>query len=79
MSFIPHSRLTRLFVHGDLLVPQKFVVPQVDANYPPETWGMKLGSNVNSIRNGGVYSEHRIKLEKLGFVFKKNKKVVEIV
>jgi hypothetical protein len=66
-------------VHGNLLVPVKFVVPQDDVNYPPETWGMKLGSNVNSIRNNGAYSEHRVKLEELGFVFKKNKKVVEIV
>jgi hypothetical protein len=66
-------------VHGNLLVPKRFVVPQDDVNYPPETWGMRLGSNVNSIRNNGIYSEHRVKLEELGFVFKKNKKVVEIV
>jgi hypothetical protein len=57
-------------VHCDLLVPQKFVVPQDDANYPPETWGMKLGRNVSTVRNNGTYSEHRVKLEELGFVFK---------
>jgi hypothetical protein len=66
-------------VHGNLLVPARFVVPQDDVNYPPETWGMKLGSNVNTIRNRGDYSEHRAKLEELGFVFKNNTKVVEIV
>jgi hypothetical protein len=66
-------------VHGNLLVPAKFVVPQDDVNYPPETWGMKLGGNVKNIRQRGDYSEHRVKLEELGFVFKKNnKKVVEI-
>jgi hypothetical protein len=58
-------------VHGNVLVPRKFVVPQDDVNYPPETWGMKLGGNVSKIRFDGVYSEHRVKLEELGFVFKK--------
>jgi hypothetical protein len=66
-------------VHGNLLVPRKFVVPQDDVNYPSETWGMKLGVNVSNIRNKDYYFEHRVKLEELGFVFKKNKKVVEIV
>jgi hypothetical protein len=61
-------------VHGNLLVPQKFVVPQDDVNYPPETWGIKLGRNVSNIRNKGVFSEHRIKLEELGLVFKKDDK-----
>ena len=45
---------------------------------PADTWGMKLGGNVNNVRNNGAYSEHRAKLEELGFVYKKNKKVVEI-
>jgi hypothetical protein len=57
--------------HGDLLVPQKFVVPEGDVRFPVETWGMKLGGFVNSIRNRGAYSEHKVKLEELGFVFKK--------
>jgi hypothetical protein len=61
------------------LVPFKFIVPQNDANYPPETWGMKLGFNVSNIRINGAFSERRAKLEELGFVYKKNKKVVEIV
>jgi hypothetical protein len=65
-------------VHGDLLVPQSFVVPRSDVRFPPDAWGMKLGLNVSGIRNKGVYSEHRAKLEELGFVFKKTKKVVEL-
>jgi Fe2+ transport system protein FeoA len=65
-------------VHGNLLMPYKFVVPEGDVRFPVETWGMKLGGNVKNIRNQGAYSEHRVKLEELGFVFKKNKKVVEI-
>jgi hypothetical protein len=40
-------------------------VPQGDVRFPSETWGMKLGRNVDSIRIKGVYSEHRVKLEKL--------------
>ncbi len=65
-------------VHGNLLVPTKFVVSEGDVRYPPETWGMKLGSNVMNIRYRGDYSKHRVKLDDLGFVFKNNKKVVEI-
>jgi hypothetical protein len=65
-------------VHGNLLVPARFVVPQDDVNYPSEAWGMKLGGNVSTIRSKGAYSEHRAKLEELGFVFKTNKKVVEL-
>jgi hypothetical protein len=65
-------------IHSNLLVPKKFMVPHDDVNYPVETWGMKLGFSVMNIRNQGAYSEHRVKLEELGFVFKKSKKVVEI-
>jgi hypothetical protein len=66
-------------VHDNLLVPQKFVVPEGDVRFPSDTWGMKLGINVKSIRNRSDYSEHRVKLEELGFVYKKkNKNVMEI-
>ncbi len=49
-------------VHGNLLVPYKFVIPEGDVRFPVETWGMKLGFNVNNIRHRGDYSEHRVKL-----------------
>jgi hypothetical protein len=65
-------------VFGNLLVPQKFVVSDGDVRFPADTWRMKLGFSVSNIRNRGDYSEHKAKLEELGFVFKKNKKVVEI-
>jgi hypothetical protein len=65
-------------IHGNLLVPYKFVVSHDDVRFPAETWGMKLGINVDSIRNKGAYSEKIVKLEELGFVYKKNKKIVEI-
>jgi hypothetical protein len=35
--------------HGNLLVKQRFVVPQSDP-WPQKTWGMKLGLAVNGIR-----------------------------
>ncbi len=31
-------------VNGNLLVPQKFVVPQGDVRFPVESWEMKVGS-----------------------------------
>jgi hypothetical protein len=31
-------------VHGNCLVPKKFVVPQNDTDFPTETSGMKLGN-----------------------------------
>jgi hypothetical protein len=37
-------------VHGDLEVPQLFVVPS-EAPWPEEAWGMKLGSRVSHIRS----------------------------
>ena len=56
-------------IHGDLLVPQKFVVPENDDQYPKEAHGLKLGRRVESIRNQGTYVEHREQLEALGFVY----------
>jgi hypothetical protein len=76
MPFTPHSRFKS---DNLLLVPVKFVVPQDDVSYPPETWGIKLDRNVSHIRNSGAYSEHKVKLEELGFEFKKNKEVMKIV
>ncbi|CAI5714369.1 unnamed protein product [Peronospora farinosa] len=37
-------------IEGDLLVPRKFVVPKEDEQWPRPTWGLKLGSHVNYIR-----------------------------
>jgi hypothetical protein len=60
-------------IYGNLLVPQRFVVPEGDVRYPAETWGIKLGSNVDHIRNQGTYSDHRAKLEELGVNFEVEK------
>ncbi|KAF4144103.1 Helicase associated domain-containing protein [Phytophthora infestans] len=37
-------------IQGDLLVPRKFVVPEEDRQWPKPTWGLKLGSHVNFLR-----------------------------
>jgi hypothetical protein len=39
-------------------VPYAFVVPMDSPDWPPETWGMRLGTAVYSIRSGrAVYSD----------------------
>ncbi len=53
-------------IHGHLKVPRKFIVPENDANYPENTWGMKLGFAIGNIRTRGDFASHREKLETLG-------------
>ena len=50
-------------VHNHFLVPVDFVVPRGDARYPSETWGMKLGERVDTIRSGRTGLPNQIKLE----------------
>jgi hypothetical protein len=54
---------------GDMLVPQTFVVPINDITWPKETWGMKLGSVVSTIRAGKSHGDKREDLESIGFDF----------
>jgi len=58
----------RLF--GDLLVPRYFVVPTGDDSWPRDTWGLKLGSRVNSIRAGTSCNsvKQRAQLKEIGFI-----------
>jgi hypothetical protein len=57
-------------VHGDLQVPQRFVVNS-QAPWPEEAWGMKLGSRVDTIRSKEIFvkdhPERRTELDALGF------------
>ena len=59
-------------MHGDLEVPQRFVVPS-EAPWAEEAWGLKLGSRVDTIRNSEHYVKHhperRAELDALGFVW----------
>jgi hypothetical protein len=59
--------------HGDLLVPQSFEVPS-SAPWAEETWGMKLGRTVSTIRSKGIYlsddkPERKEWLDEIGFVW----------
>ena len=46
-------------VHHNLLVPEKYKIPDNSNDWPAETWGMNLGASVQNIRQGGTYSAHR--------------------
>jgi len=58
--------------HGDLEVPQPFVVPS-EAPWPEDAWGLKLGSRVDNIRRRGDFvrenPERRAELDGLGFAW----------
>jgi hypothetical protein len=59
--------------HGDLNVTQEFMIPS-SAPWTEETWGMKLGSIVNTIRAKGIYlsddkPERKKWLDEIGFVW----------
>ena len=60
--------------YGCMRVPQKFVVPGDSQYWPHETWGMKLGTLVDSIRQGLSYADRREELIDLGFDFKQQSK-----
>jgi hypothetical protein len=54
-------------MYGDMLVPYAFIIPYDDDSWPQETWGMKLGQLVNSIRSGHSYKDKRKELMSIGF------------
>jgi hypothetical protein len=54
---------------GDMSVPAKFVVPVNDITWPKETWSMKLGSVVSTIRAGKSHVDKWADLESIGFDF----------
>jgi len=58
-------------IHGDLLVPQPFVVPEGTSDWPEETWGLRLGARVNAIRSQGTFVKNNAtrkkQLDDIGF------------
>jgi hypothetical protein len=60
-------------IHGDLLVPQPFVIPEDSPDWPEETWGLRLGARVNAIRSQGTFvksdPDKRQMLNDIGFVW----------
>ncbi|OQR84817.1 hypothetical protein ACHHYP_12790 [Achlya hypogyna] len=64
-------------MHGDLLVPYRFIVPNGDERWPQETWGMALGNLVHKLRqSSSLGADRRSALEELGFVFDGLKTVI---
>ncbi len=55
-------------LHGDMLVPWKFIVPR-SSEYPEDVWDMKLGAVVNRIRSKGIYDSKHDRLQEIGFKF----------
>ena len=55
-------------MHGDMLVPQSFIVPD-DVKWPEVTRGMKLGHAVSQIRCRNNYKDQWENLESIGFDF----------
>jgi hypothetical protein len=56
-------------MYGDMLVPQRFIVPVNDINWPEDTLGINLGAAVSFIRRGQSYPERKEDLEMIGFDF----------
>ncbi|EQC29031.1 hypothetical protein SDRG_13187 [Saprolegnia diclina VS20] len=55
-------------LHGNLLVPQDFVVPPT-LPWPRPMWGLKLGQAITNIRFRTTTIDRRAQLEELGFVW----------
>jgi hypothetical protein len=62
-----------LELHGDLLVPFTYIVPE-DPYWPKDMWNMKLGVVVSHIRNRNNYAEHKNELIDMGFDYRKQKR-----
>ncbi len=60
-------------IHGDLLVPQPFVVPTKSNQWPDDLWGLRLGARVNAIRSQGTFvsnnPDRKKLLDDLGFIW----------
>ncbi|EQC25065.1 hypothetical protein SDRG_17057 [Saprolegnia diclina VS20] len=58
-------------LHGDVLVPHSFVIPENDPNWPKEMGGNRLGVAVVTIRQNrqGCPPERKLQLDAMGFVW----------
>lgn len=48
-------------------VPKHYIVPMDSPDFPPEVWGMKLGSIMKNIRCLGHFRQHHEDLAEMGF------------
>ncbi|OQS03070.1 hypothetical protein THRCLA_21246 [Thraustotheca clavata] len=55
-------------IHGHLVVPRQFIVPENDQRWPRDTWGWQLGKLVHNIRFGNVKIDKKA-VDDIGFVW----------
>ena len=58
-----------------MLVPFFFIIPVNDYSCPINTWGMMIGHNVSSVRDGMSHKDHRAELESIGFDYNPQREV----
>jgi hypothetical protein len=74
-NIVLEALITYSTMHGDILVPNKFVVPHGESAWPKATWGIPLGNSVYRIRarndflRGSNSYNRRLQLDGLGFVW----------
>ena len=68
-SFVRRTLVRYKELHGDMLVPRRFTVPDKSDQWPEDMWSMKLGDVVNNIRRGISYVDRRDELSNIGFCF----------
>ena len=56
-------------LNGNTYVKRGFIVPKGSADWPEETWGIRLDLAVRKIREGTTYADHLEDLRSLGFSF----------
>lgn len=80
-NLVMEALICYVSLHGNLLVPTSFVVPDRDEVWPKATWGIKLGKHVYRMRSrndflrGNKGSTRRRQLDRLGFVWDINEYV----
>ena len=60
-------------INGDMFVPYRFIIPYGDISWPKETWNLKLGSQVRSIRSLKIFTEKKKDLIDMGFIYESRK------
>jgi hypothetical protein len=68
-SFVRRTLVRYKELHGDMMVPRRFIVPDETDEWPEDMWSMKLGDVVNNIRRGISYVDRREELSAIGFCF----------
>jgi hypothetical protein len=70
-AFVKRLLLSYQHLHGDMLVPQSFIIPKNSSSWPSDMWGIRLGSIVHNLRSKRQYTEEsgRKELLSLGFCF----------